>query len=148
MKLRKMLYGLTLLLGVLALNSCVNEDSACLPEDSNAKVVFSLVLPDNAQTRAEGDWSDTYTPEIGTDYDNFIDLDGIQVLVLSTDGVPPPIYIVLTGSSFRYFFRWLISRINADMYSSSLLSRIVEKKSQYIHRDLQKGICTYMPAML
>ena len=86
MKLRKMLYGLTLLLGVLALNSCVNEDSACLPEDSNAKVVFSLVLPDNAQTRAEGDWSDTYNPEIGTDYDNFIDLNGIQVLVFSTDG--------------------------------------------------------------
>lgn len=86
MKLRKMLYGLTLLLGVLALNSCVNEDSACLPEDSNAKVVFSLVLPDNAQTRAEGDWSDTYNAEIGTDYDNFIDLDGIQVLVFSTDG--------------------------------------------------------------
>ena len=81
MKLRKMLYGLTLLLGVLALNSCVNEDSACLPEDSNAKVAFSLVLPDNAQTRAEGDWSDTYNPEIGTDYDNFIDLNGIQFLV-------------------------------------------------------------------
>lgn len=81
MKLRKMLYGLTLLLGVLALNSCVNEDSACLPEDSNAKVAFSLVLPDNAQTRADGDWSDTYNPEIGTDYDNFIDLNGIQFLV-------------------------------------------------------------------
>ena len=81
MKQRMLLYGFTLLLGVFALSSCVNEDSVCLPEGSDVKVAFSLVLPDNAQTRAEGDWSDAYNSEIGTDYDNYIDLNGIQVLV-------------------------------------------------------------------
>ena len=82
MKQRMLLYGFTLLLGVFALSSCVNEDSVCLPEGSDVKVAFSLVLPDNAQTRAEGDtWGDTYNDEIGTDYDNYIDLNGIQVLV-------------------------------------------------------------------
>ena len=85
MKQRMLLYGFTLLLGVFALSSCVNEDSVCLPEGSDVKVAFSLVLPDNAQTRAEGDWSDAYNSEIGTDYDNYIDLDGIQVLVFNPD---------------------------------------------------------------
>ena len=83
MKLRKMLYGLSFLLSAFALNSCINEDSVCLPESNEAKVVFSLVLPDNAQTRANEVWSDTYDPEKGTDYDNFIDLNGIQVLVFN-----------------------------------------------------------------
>ncbi len=78
MKLRKMLYGLTFLLSAFALSSCVNDESACLPEGST-KVVFTLELPDNAQTRAL--WEETYLKDTGLDYDNFIDLNGIQVLV-------------------------------------------------------------------
>lgn len=79
MKQRMLLYGFTLLLGVFALSSCVNEDSVCLPEGSDVKVAFSLVLPENAQTRAA--WSAEYDKELGVDYDNYIDLNGIQVLV-------------------------------------------------------------------
>lgn len=82
MKLRKMLYGLSFLLSAFALNSCINEDSVCLPESNEAKVVFSLVLPDNAQTRAE-EWSTDYTNTVGDENDNFIDLNGIQVLVFN-----------------------------------------------------------------
>lgn len=84
MKLKNILYSLTLLLSVLTLGSCVNDDDICLPE-GKTQVIFSLVLQDNVLTRADGDWGDTYTGDIGLDYDNSIDLNGIQVLVFDSD---------------------------------------------------------------
>ncbi len=84
MKLRKILYGLTLMLGCSVLASCINdEEGPCLP-DSNGKaqVLFTLVLPDNAQTRAE--WS-TNTSDDSEGLDNYIDLSTMKVYIFGTD---------------------------------------------------------------
>lgn len=86
MKLRVMLYGLTLMLGCFALASCINdEEGPCL--DSKTQVVFKLVLQDNAQTRAGDETWNNYNPkETGVEYDNYINLDGVQVLMFKGDG--------------------------------------------------------------
>ncbi|MBQ8009511.1 MAG: FimB/Mfa2 family fimbrial subunit [Bacteroidaceae bacterium] len=87
MKLRTMLYGLTLMLGCFVLASCVNdEEGPCLP-DGKTQVLFKLVLQDNAQTRAEGDTWGNYSPKkAGEGYDNQIDLPNVQMLLFDADG--------------------------------------------------------------
>ncbi len=83
MKLRKMLYGLTLMLSCLALASCVNdEEEICLPENST-HVIFSLVLQDNAQTRAE--WGENTYWINGVGKDNDIDLSSVKILIFDQE---------------------------------------------------------------
>jgi len=89
MKLRKILYGLTLMLGCFVLASCVNEEEGpCLP-DGQTKVLFTLKLQDNAQTRAEAirdNWgTGTYEMETGANKDNYIDLSGVKMLIFDSD---------------------------------------------------------------
>lgn len=90
MKLRNIIYSLSLLVGVLTLGSCVNDDDVCLP-DGKTQVIFSLVLQDNIQgtTRAPGDtWGEPADPTdriSGSDLDNKIDLEGLQILVFDSD---------------------------------------------------------------
>ena len=62
-------------------------------------------------------------------------------------GVPPPIYIVDIG----YWLldmgsRSCISMSSACTYCDCFSKCVVEKKSQYLHRLLQNGICIYIPA--
>ena len=94
MKLKTMLYGLTLMLGCFVLASCVNDDEGpCLP-DSNGKtqVVFSLVLPDKAQTRSlwgekdpdSGEWINDWIN--GEDKDKDIDLGTIRIVIFDNAG--------------------------------------------------------------
>lgn len=87
MKLIKMLYGLTLMLGCFVLASCVNdEEGPCLP-DGKTEVHFSLVLQDNAQTRTGTEtWNDYDPKETGVEYDNYIDLNNVQMLLFYADG--------------------------------------------------------------
>ena len=90
MKLRKILYGLTLMLGCFVLASCVNEEEGpCLPE-GKTKVLFKLTLPENAQTRAEAirvNWGtgDLSNFEQGGDKDNYIDLSSIKMLIFDAE---------------------------------------------------------------
>ncbi|MBR6034530.1 MAG: hypothetical protein IKP39_00560, partial [Paludibacteraceae bacterium] len=56
-------------------------------------------------------------------------------------GVPPPMYIVRTGSPAS-FLRAAISVSTASVYASRRSKRVVEKKSQYKQRFLQNGIWT------
>lgn len=90
MKLKTMLYGLTLMLGCFVLASCVNEEEGpCLPE-GKTKVLFKLTLPENAQTRAEAirvNWGtgDLSNFEQGGDKDNYIDLSSIKMLIFDAD---------------------------------------------------------------
>ena len=84
MKQRMMLYGLTLMLGCFVLASCVNDDEGpCLSSNGKTQVLFSLVLQDNAQTRADGDvtWGNYSPKKEGVGYDNKIDLAGVQMLL-------------------------------------------------------------------
>ena len=87
MKLRTMLYGLTLMLGCFVLASCVNdEEGPCLP-DGETRVLFKLVLDDNAQTRADGETWGNYNPKkVGEGYDNQIDLPNVQMLLFDANG--------------------------------------------------------------
>jgi len=87
MKLRVMLYGLTLMLGCFVLASCINDgEGPCLP-DGETRVLFKLVLQDNAQTRAAGETWDNYRPKkAGEGYDNQIDLANVQFLLFKSDG--------------------------------------------------------------
>lgn len=87
MKLRTMLYGLTLMLGCFVLAACVNdEEGPCLP-DGKIQVLFSLELQDNAQTRAGDETWNGYDPkDPGVEYDNFIDLGSVQMLLFKADG--------------------------------------------------------------
>lgn len=109
MKQRMILYGLTLVLGCFVLASCVNDDEGpCLP-DSNGKtqVVFSLVLPDKAQTRSlwgekdpdSGEWINDW--EIGEDKDNDIDLGTIRIVIFDNAGG----YIGTLGDELNYIPR-------------------------------------------
>ena len=84
MKLRTMLYGLTLMLGCFVLASCVNdEEGPCLP-DGKTEVLFSLVLQDNAQTRTGNETWNSYKPsETGVEYDNYIELAKVQMLLFN-----------------------------------------------------------------
>ena len=84
MKQRMMLYGLTLMLGCFVLASCVNDDEGpCLSSNGKTQVLFSLVLQDNTQTRADGDvtWGNYSPKKEGVGYDNKIDLAGVQMLL-------------------------------------------------------------------
>lgn len=87
MKLRVMLYGLTLMLGCFVLASCINDgEGPCLP-DGETRVLFKLVLQDNAQTRAAGETWGNYSPKkAGEGYDNQIDLANVQFLLFKSDG--------------------------------------------------------------
>lgn len=72
------------MLGCFVLASCVNDEEGPCLSDGKAQVLFSLVLQDNAQTRADGDpetWGDFENPEPGVGYDNQIKLDEVQVLL-------------------------------------------------------------------
>ena len=64
-------------------------------------------------------------------------------------GVPPPMYIVrivfLSLSANHCFLRFSHSLMTAFMYACCLSNCVVEKKSQYLQRLLQKGICIYIP---
>ena len=84
MKLRTMLYGLTLMLGCFVLASCINDaEEICLTDSSGkTQVVFTLMLPDNAQTRAWGDKNANYWIE-GENKDNDIDLSSIKLLIFN-----------------------------------------------------------------
>ena len=87
MKLKTMLYGLTLMLGCFVFASCVNdEEGPCLP-DSNGKmqVYFTLALPDNAQTRAWGDQDPNKWIE-GENKDNDIEISSLKMLVFDNAG--------------------------------------------------------------
>ena len=87
MKLKTMLYGLTLMLGCFVLASCVNDDEGpCLP-DSNGKtqIVFSLVMQDNAQTRAWG-VPQANDRENGEGKENDIDLSTLKLLIFDNEG--------------------------------------------------------------
>ena len=84
MKQRMILYGLTLMLGCFVLASCVNDEEGPCLSDGKAQVLFSLVLQENAQTRADGDsetWGNFTNREPGVGYDNQIKLDEVQVLL-------------------------------------------------------------------
>ena len=84
MKQRMILYGLTLMLGCFVLASCVNDDEGpCLSSNGKTQVLFSLVLQDNTQTRADGDvtWGNYSPKKEGVGYDNKIDLAGVQMLL-------------------------------------------------------------------
>lgn len=87
MKLRTMLYGLTLMLGCFVLASCVNDgEGPCLP-DGETRVLFKLMLQDNAQTRADGETWGNYSPKkVGEGYDNQIDLPNVQMLLFDANG--------------------------------------------------------------
>ena len=89
MKLRTMLYGLTLMLGCFVLAACVNdEEGPCLP-DGQTNVLFSLVLQDNmkATTRAGNEtWSNYNPKDTGVEYDNSINLDKVQMLLFDVSG--------------------------------------------------------------
>lgn len=92
MKLFKMLYGVTLMLGCFVLASCINdEEGPCLP-DGKTQVVFSLVLPDKAQTRSMWGAKDSETEEWindwinGEDKDNDIDLSTIRIVIFDNTG--------------------------------------------------------------
>lgn len=80
MKQRIILYGLTLMLGCFVLASCINDEEGPCLSDGKAQVVFSLVLQDNAQTRAE-DWGHYQPQEPGVGYDNLIDPESVLVLL-------------------------------------------------------------------
>lgn len=94
MKLIKILYGLTLMLGCFVFASCVNdEEEICLP-DGKTEVLFSLVLPDNTSgtTRADDDepttpqtWGNYIPKKVGVGYDNKIDLDGVKMLIFDSE---------------------------------------------------------------
>ena len=86
MKLRKFLYGLTLMLGCFAFAACVNdEDGQCLSDGkTQTQVLFSLSLKENtkAVTRAGSETWNNYDPkDLGVEYDNYIDLDNVQMLL-------------------------------------------------------------------
>lgn len=87
MKLRKFLYGLTLMLGCFAFAACVNdEDGQCLSDGkTQTQVLFSLSLKENtkAVTRAGSDetWNNYDPKDLGVEYDNYIDLDNVQMLL-------------------------------------------------------------------
>ena len=86
MKLRKFLYGLTLMLGCFAFAACVNdEDGQCLSDGkTQTQVLFSLSLKENtkALTRAGDEtWNDYDPKDTGVEYDNYIDLDNVQMLL-------------------------------------------------------------------
>ena len=86
MKLRKFLYGLTLMLGCFAFAACVNdEDGQCLSDGkTQTQVLFSLSLKENtkALTRAGNEtWNDYDPKDTGVEYDNYIDLDNVQMLL-------------------------------------------------------------------
>lgn len=84
MKLKTMLYGLTLMLGCFVLASCVNdEEGPCLP-DGKTQIVFSLVMQDNAQTRAWG-VPQANDREIGEGKENDIDLSTLKLLIFDND---------------------------------------------------------------
>ena len=85
MKLIKMLYGLTLMLGCFVLASCVNDgEELCLPDSSGqTKVLFTLVLPNNAQTRA--DWSTNTNAADSEGLDNYIDLNTIKMFIFDAN---------------------------------------------------------------
>ena len=74
------------MLGCFVLASCINdEEGPCLPDSSGkTQVHFSLVLQDNAQTRADAvreTWGSFKNPEVGVGYDNQIDLGNVQFLL-------------------------------------------------------------------
>ena len=86
MKLRKFLYGLTLMLGCFAFAACVNdEDGQCLSDGkTQTQVLFSLSLKENtkALTRAGNEtWNDYDHKDTGVEYDNYINLDNVQMLL-------------------------------------------------------------------
>ncbi|MBQ6086999.1 MAG: FimB/Mfa2 family fimbrial subunit [Bacteroidales bacterium] len=87
MKLRKFLYGLTLMLGCFVFAACVSdEEGPCLPK-GKTEVVFSLFLQENtkAATRAGDETWNNYDPkDTGVEYDNYIDLDNVQMLLFDT----------------------------------------------------------------
>lgn len=94
------------MLGCFVLASCVNDDEGpCLP-DSNGKtqVVFSLVLPDKAQTRSlwgekdsdSGEWINDWIN--GEDKDNDIDLGTIRIVIFDNAGG----YIGTLGDEMSY----------------------------------------------
>ena len=89
MKLRKFLYGLTLMLGCFVLAACVkDEEGPCLP-DGKTQVLFSLSLHENtkAVTRAGDEtWADYDPKDTGVEYDNYIDLDNVQMLLFDASG--------------------------------------------------------------
>ena len=63
-------------------------------------------------------------------------------------GVPPPIYMVDMGKwVLDMGRRSCISVSNASTYCACFSMWVVEKKSQYLQRLLQNGICMYMPAI-
>ena len=77
------------MLGCFVLASCVNdEEGPCLP-DGKTNVLFSLVLQDNTKgtTRAGNETWNNYNPkDTGVSYDNYIDLDNVQMLLFKNDG--------------------------------------------------------------
>ena len=89
MKLRKFLYGLTLMLGCLVFAACVNDEEGPCLSDGETRVLFVLSLEENtkAVTRAGQETWNNYNPkETGVEYDNYIDLDNVQVLLFNENG--------------------------------------------------------------
>ena len=84
MKLKTMLYGLTLMLGCFVLAACVNDEEGPCLSDAQTKAVFSLVLQDNAQTRAA--WSENSGAVSESEgIDNYIDLSTLKMYVFKAD---------------------------------------------------------------
>lgn len=91
MKLRKFLYGLTLMLGCFAFAACVNdEDGQCLSDGkTQTQVLFSLSLKENTKALPRADnetWNDYNPKDTGVEYDNYIDLDNVQMLLFKASG--------------------------------------------------------------
>ena len=72
----------------------------------------------------------------------------LSIIPLSTVlGVPPPMYRVCTGSDTSCW-RICPSASKASTYCACFSRWVVEKKSQYLQRLLQNGICMYIPATI
>lgn len=72
------------MLGCFVLASCVNDgEELCLPDSSGqTKVLFTLVLPNNAQTRAA--WSEN-SGAVSEGIDNYIDLSTLKMYVFDAN---------------------------------------------------------------
>ncbi len=78
-------------LAMLLAGSCSVYDKDTCPADGFQRVMLDIVVPSaSPATRAdgtpEGPWSGDYTYEDGDEYDNYIDLDNLQILFYKADG--------------------------------------------------------------
>jgi len=77
--------------GALLAGGCSVYDRDTCQDGFGSRVMLDLVVPSSSHaTKADGTpdgpWSGTYRYEDGDEYDNYIDLDNLQILFYKTDG--------------------------------------------------------------